>query len=102
MNTQRHHAERKTAKRTHGRWSEEEQRKYEEFVRMHPQLFTKQASKGFKAFKRMSEVIKSRTAIQCRSHHQKMLLKETAPELPKDHSDVSQSSPKAEQGFPAK
>lgn len=59
----------------------------------HPSYFTKQTSKGLKAFKRMALVVKTRTAIQCRSHHQKMLLKATlakasevkvSPDQPKD------------------
>ena len=44
-------------------------------MKAHPDLFTKHASKGLKAFKRMAFVIKTRTPIQCRTHHQKMVLK---------------------------
>ena len=44
-------------------------------MKAHPHLFSKHASKGLKAFKRMALVIKTRTPIQCRTHHQKMAIK---------------------------
>ena len=58
-----------------GRWTTEEQYLYEQYVKTHPDHFTKQTSKGLRAFKRMAQVIKTRTAIQCRSHHQKMTVR---------------------------
>ena len=58
-----------------GRWTTEEQHLYEQYVKANPEYFTKQASKGLRAFKRMAQVIKTRTAIQCRSHHQKMTIR---------------------------
>ena len=58
-----------------GRWTTEEQYLYEQYVKAHPGYFTKQTSKGLRAFKRMAQVIKTRTAIQCRSHHQKMTVR---------------------------
>ena len=44
----------------------------------HPDLFTKHASKALRAFKRMAVVIKTRTPVQCRTHHQKMVFKSNA------------------------
>ena len=58
-----------------GRWTAEEQYLYEQYVKAHPDHFTKQTSKGLRAFKRMAQVIKTRTAVQCRSHHQKMTIR---------------------------
>ena len=43
------------------------------FLQTFPQLFDKSLTKSLRTFKKMAKVIRSRTAAQCRSHHQKML-----------------------------
>ena len=37
-----------------GRWTTEEQHLYEQYVKANPEYFTKQASKGLRAFKHMA------------------------------------------------
>ena len=68
---------RNQSKTASGKWTVKENEAYERFVATHPDLFVKQASKGFKKFKQMAKVIRTRTSLQCRSHHQKMLIKAT-------------------------
>jgi len=46
---------------------------YYTFVQSFPQLFDRSLTKSNRSFKRMAKVILTRTAAQCRSHHQKML-----------------------------
>lgn len=58
-----------------GIWRVEEAEQYLEFVRDHQELLTASNTRRMKAFKVMAEVITTRTALQCRSHHQKMLKK---------------------------
>ena len=56
-----------------GKWTLEENTAYFSFLYTFPQLFDRSLTKSLKTFKKMAKVIRSRTAAQCRSHHQKML-----------------------------
>lgn len=58
-----------------GLWTEAEKAQYNMFVKENPGLFTDAVSKGKKAFKLMAELIPTRSAKQCRSHHQKLMMK---------------------------
>lgn len=58
-----------------GRWTEDENIAYFCFVQSFPQLFDKSMTKSLRSFKKMAKFIRTRTAVQCRSHHQKMLKK---------------------------
>lgn len=54
------------------RWSEEECKKYEEFIIKHFEILNgNQSNRTTKLFLLMSDYIGSRAPIQCRSHHQK-------------------------------
>ena len=59
----------------YGRWTEDEKMAYFCFVQSFPQLFDKSLTKSFRSFKIMAKFIRTRTAVQCRSHHQKMVRK---------------------------
>ena len=58
-------------------WTFTEQQKYWTFLTNNPHLFemSLKEKKGGKLYKKVSNFIKTRTAIQCKSHHQKMILK---------------------------
>jgi adenylate kinase family enzyme len=57
-----------------GKWSSREQRLYIQFLQENSlEIETKLSRKANKIFKKMSQVIKTRTADQCRSHHQKII-----------------------------
>ena len=66
---------RNQSKTASGKWTVKESEAYEQLVATHPDLIAKQVSKGLKKFKQMAKVIRTRTSLQCRSHHQKMLTK---------------------------
>jgi hypothetical protein len=63
----------------------------------HPELINA-SSKGLRAFKKMSAAIVTRNALQCRSHHQKMLLKKHR-RVPK--SNAAERQIKKEEGTTA-
>lgn len=58
-------------------WSLEENKRYSEFLKLHPELFDLSVSqkKNLRVNVMMSKKIKSRTPQQCHSHHQKMVKK---------------------------
>lgn len=56
-----------------GRWTPSEKMAYFAFLQSFPQLFDRSLTKSLRTFKKMAKVICTRTATQCRSHHQKML-----------------------------
>jgi transketolase len=65
------------AKESRSHWRESEQRKYVNYLvenRKHFQLSVRE-KKARGVHTKMSQLLKSRTASQCRSHHQKMLHK---------------------------
>ncbi len=55
-----------------GIWTQDEQIEYLRFVQTYPHWFDKAATRSFRIFKQMSQAIPTRTAEQCRSHHNKM------------------------------
>jgi len=56
-----------------GHWTQKEKLKFTIFMDFHKEVFLrKQNRRMFKIFKIMAEFMKTRTAGQCRSHHQKM------------------------------
>ncbi|CAD8118661.1 unnamed protein product [Paramecium sonneborni] len=58
--------------RVNGHWTKQEHLTYLEFVRNHESILkSKYDKKSKKIFKLMSQFIPTRTATQCRSHHQK-------------------------------
>ncbi|CAD8100526.1 unnamed protein product [Paramecium sonneborni] len=58
--------------RANGHWTKLEQQQYMEFVQSHQSILkSKYDKKSKKIFKLMSSFIPTRTATQCRSHHQK-------------------------------
>ncbi|CAK87224.1 unnamed protein product (macronuclear) [Paramecium tetraurelia] len=58
--------------RANGHWTQQEHLQYLEFVRNHESILkSKYDKKSKKIFKLMSQFIPTRTATQCRSHHQK-------------------------------
>lgn len=58
-----------------GKWTREEQRAYIQFIRENmAEMETKLMRKSRKVFLNMSKLVRTRTADQCRSHHQKILL----------------------------
>ena len=58
-----------------GKWTREEQRAYIQFIRENmSEMETKLMRKSRKVFLNMSKLVRTRTADQCRSHHQKILL----------------------------
>ncbi|CAD8044993.1 unnamed protein product [Paramecium primaurelia] len=55
-----------------GHWTNKEHRLYEQFILNHKDIMSDSDQKKMKQiFKKMSDFIKSRSASQCRSHHQK-------------------------------
>lgn len=57
-----------------GKWSVKEQKLYVRFLEENVlEIKTKLSRKANKIFKKMSEVVQTRTADQCRSHHQKII-----------------------------
>jgi hypothetical protein len=59
-----------------GRWSLEEHKKYYDFIKTNRNLLLKNDRRRFnKVFMVMSNYVKTRTADQCRTHHQKLLTK---------------------------
>jgi hypothetical protein len=59
-----------------GRWSVEEHKKYHDFIKMNRNLLIKNDRRRYdKVFMMMSNCVKTRTADQCRTHHQKLLNK---------------------------
>jgi dynactin complex subunit len=56
-------------------WTEKEHKKYIKFLADHPRIFdlSSNTKKKKKIHVKMSNFIKERTPIQCRSHHQKMI-----------------------------
>ncbi|CAD8185431.1 unnamed protein product [Paramecium pentaurelia] len=55
-----------------GHWTQQEHLQYLEFVKSHESILkSKYDKKSKKIFKLMSQFIPTRTATQCRSHHQK-------------------------------
>ena len=64
------------SKKIRKHWTLLENKRYLDFVRENIHLLEKDnLSKGEKIFKKMSVCIESRSHTQCRSHHQKLLLK---------------------------
>ncbi|CAD8124230.1 unnamed protein product [Paramecium sonneborni] len=60
-----------------GHWTNKEQRLYQQFIEDHKEIMSDSDQKKMqKIFKQMSDFIKSRSASQCRSHHQKFDPKE--------------------------
>jgi hypothetical protein len=61
----------------HYNWNKIEQRKYINFLLKHSDLFelTNEERKCLKINVVMGEAIKTRTAAQCHTHHQKMMIK---------------------------
>ncbi len=60
--------------RRNGIWTLAETRRYIEFLRGHVDEFRdKQSRRNQKIFVFMAKIIKTRSPIQCRSHHQKMI-----------------------------
>ncbi|CAD8196964.1 unnamed protein product [Paramecium octaurelia] len=58
--------------RVNGHWTKQEHLLYLEFVKSHESILkSKYDKKSKKIFKLMSQFIPTRTATQCRSHHQK-------------------------------
>lgn len=57
------------------RWTHEENVLYKRFLRQNSRKFTHNCSKKFLKFEKMSYEIGSKTPNQCRSHHQKMIIK---------------------------
>ncbi|CAK60173.1 unnamed protein product (macronuclear) [Paramecium tetraurelia] len=58
--------------RVNGHWTKQEHLSYLEFVKSHESILrSKYDKKSKKIFKLMSQFIPTRTATQCRSHHQK-------------------------------
>ncbi|CAD8107024.1 unnamed protein product [Paramecium sonneborni] len=58
--------------RANGHWTQQEHQLYLEFVKSHESILkSKYDKKSKKIFKLMSSYIPTRTATQCRSHHQK-------------------------------
>ena len=64
-----------------GRWKVAEKKLYLEFVQNNPELLARNNTRNMKAFKQMATVITTRSPIQCRSHHQKMLQKPYIQEM---------------------
>ncbi|CAD8206938.1 unnamed protein product [Paramecium pentaurelia] len=61
-----------TSQRVNGHWSQQEHQMYLQFVNDHQDILkSKYDKKSKKIFKLMSQSIFTRTATQCRSHHQK-------------------------------
>lgn len=57
-----------------GKWTPSEQRLYIQFLKEHMEdMGNKVARKSNKVFLKMSKLVKTRSADQCRSHHQKIL-----------------------------
>lgn len=57
-------------------WTQEENFKYAYFLKENLHLFkSEKKRRALKVFKLVSEAVKTRTYVQCKSHHQKMLLK---------------------------
>lgn len=70
-----HKLQKQTERNTFG-WSKEENLRYAHFLKENLPLFkTQKKRRSLKVYKLISETVKSRTLIQCKSHHQKMLLK---------------------------
>ena len=72
-------------------WRTAEQRKYVNFIVRYKNLFTLslKEKKTHKVYSRMSKYIRGRTDSQCRSHHQKMLIKfETIEGIIEDLKDL--------------
>ena len=65
------------AKQSSLSWTKTEERKYIGFLRNNAQLFglTAKERKDIKINVLISSAVRSRTAAQCHSHHQKMMLK---------------------------
>ncbi len=60
----------------HHKWSTEENIKYVKFLAKNKQKFVGQdKTKRYRIFNKMALHLKTRNATQCRTHHQKMLLK---------------------------
>lgn len=58
-----------------GKWTNEEQMAYIQFIEDNlAEMETKLMRKSRKVFLNMSKLVKTRTADQCRSHHQKILI----------------------------
>lgn len=55
-----------------GTWTSSENDKYLGFLNQHPTLFEEDNRRSNKVFKLMAAVITTRSALQCRSHYQKM------------------------------
>lgn len=59
-----------------GRWDVEEHKKYYDFIKTNSNLFLNNDRRRYdKVFMVMSKYVKTRTADQCRTHHQKLLTK---------------------------
>ncbi|CAD8194374.1 unnamed protein product [Paramecium pentaurelia] len=67
-----HSEEEESSSRVNGHWSKQEHQLYLQFVNDHEDILrSKYDKKSKKIFKLMSQCILTRTATQCRSHHQK-------------------------------
>lgn len=55
-----------------GHWTNKEHRLYLQFIESHKEIMSDSDQKKMnKIFKQMSDFLKTRSASQCRSHHQK-------------------------------
>lgn len=62
-------------KRLMGSWTKEEQVAYFKFIKENIEIMrAPKLRKRFRIFKRMSDIIKTRGTVQCKSHHQKMMI----------------------------
>ena len=65
--------EKRTAEYLSGHWNLDESQRYYVFLTLNRKNFEKKGlRRSQKIFKEMSKFIRTRTADQCRSHHQKM------------------------------
>ena len=55
-----------------GKWNQDEHIEYLKFVQKYPHWFDKSCTRPARIFKLMSHAIPTRSAEQCRSHHNKM------------------------------
>ena len=83
------------------RWTPEENVLYLRFLKHNQDKFTGKCPKKFLKFERMSFEIESKTPDQCRSHHQKMMMRYKSVEniirgrVPGEESEVENRSEKS-------
>lgn len=61
-------------KNSYKRWTIDENRLYVEFLKNSSIIETAEPSKGDRLFKKMADKIQTKNNMQCRTHHQKLLL----------------------------